>query len=42
VVLYFFSPLAQRAVADANVAFLVGLHATRVAGGEIRVVLPGR
>ena len=33
VVLYFFSPLAQRAVADANVAFLVGLHATRVIGG---------
>ena len=33
VVLYFFSPLAQRAVAGANVAYLVGLHATRVAGG---------
>jgi hypothetical protein len=31
--LYFVSPLAQRAVAGANVAFLVGLHASRVAGG---------
>jgi hypothetical protein len=33
VILYFLSPLAQRAVANANVPYLVGLHATRVAGG---------
>jgi hypothetical protein len=32
-VLYLVSPLAQRAVAGANVPFLVGLHASRVAGG---------
>jgi hypothetical protein len=33
VVLYFFSPQAQRAVAGLNVPYLVGLQATRVAGG---------
>ena len=33
VVLYFLSPLVQRAVAGANVPYLVGVHATRVAGG---------
>ena len=33
VCLYFVSPLARRAVAEANVPFLVGLHATRVKGG---------
>lgn len=33
VALYVLSPRAQQAVADANVAFLVGLHASRVAGG---------
>jgi hypothetical protein len=33
VVLYFTSPPAQRAVAGVNVPYLVGLQATRVAGG---------
>jgi hypothetical protein len=33
VVLYFLSPLAQHVVAGANVPYLVGLQATRVAGG---------
>jgi hypothetical protein len=31
--LYLYSPLARRAVAGANVAFLVGLNVTRLAGG---------
>lgn len=33
VVLYFLGPLAQRAVAGVNVPYLVGVQATRVAGG---------
>ena len=33
VVLYFISPAAQRAVAGVNIPYLVGLQATRVAGG---------
>lgn len=33
IVLYSYSPLAQRAVAGANIPLLVALHASRVAGG---------